>query len=241
MKKTNTNFHIPYLLLFAALVLVPISCTKDTPGGESYPGTTLTSVTISGTNWAPVNLGYVVSTRPDGLLFQWGRMYGQEYVGTDVATGPVASVLGNNISNSSIFYSNGTTPYDWCNIQSDLWDMTSTNPCPSGWRVPTNAELTALLAAGSTWVEAAADNPDGLPGRWFGGNHSGNHAGSIFMPASGYRSIMDGAPGNRATVGGYWTSDVSGIYAVSIFFYVASADMSVDYRAGGLSVRCVKK
>lgn len=240
MKKVIDYSDIPMLLLIAALTFVPVSCKKDPIKEVSYPGTSLTSVIISGTNWAPVNAGYVASTLPNGLLFQWGRMYGQDYVSSGIVAGTVAIGVGNNSANGASFYTFGSDPYDWCAPQATSWNMSSYNPCPTGWRVPTSVELSALKIAGSTWVDAAAGNPDGLPGMWFGGNHSGDHVGSIFMPVAGFRNVSVGAAVERGKIGGYWSSDVSGKYALSLYFYNSVVDIAIDYRAGGMSVRCVR-
>jgi len=226
-------------LIIATLIIISASCKKDEID-LTYPGTTRLSVVISGTTWAPVNAGYTTE-RPYGLLFQWGRMYGQEYISTDTVPGPVAISEGNNSSNSSKFYTVQSAPFDWCNAFAASWDMASYNPCPAGWRVPTATELIILNAAGSTWLYDPVNNPDGLPGRWFGGNHNTDHVGSVFLPATGFRNVGKGAASIRDSMGDYWSSDASGIYASSLFFTSSAANMASDYRAGGLPVRCVKK
>lgn len=50
------------------------------------------------------------------------------------------------------------------------------------WRLPNHEEVMALDNLGSTWVE---EGPQGRPGRWFGGNHDTDHAGSLFFDAAG--------------------------------------------------------
>jgi len=233
--------NLKRLFFIVAFAYIFLSCRKEAVQDVSYPGTGLTSVTISGTTWAPVNLGYITGTRPYGLLFQWGRMYGQEYVNTNVVPGPVAIGVGNSSANSSSFYTKDADPFDWCTLMVASWDMATYNPCPLGWRVPVVAELNALNAAGSTWVDAVSANPDGLPGRWFGGNHSGDHVGSIFLPAAGLRNVVVGAAVNREMIGDYWSSEVSGNYAFSLNFLNSLSAIATDYRAGGLSIRCVKQ
>ncbi len=82
-----------------------------------------------------------------------------------------------------------------------------------GWRLPTKEEHVALAALGSTWVNKG---PNGLPGRWFGGNHNTNHKGSVFFEASGLLAsnsgIMHfvGANGYAWSSSPYSASDVSG-------------------------------
>lgn len=226
-------------LIIATLIIISASCKKDDID-LTYPGTTLLAVEISGITWAPVNAGYTIE-RPNGLLYQWGRMYGQEYISTDTIPGPVAISEGNNSSNSSKFYTVQSVPFDWCTAPVTIWDMTLYNPCPTGWRVPTATELTLLNSAGSTWLYDPVNNPDGLPGRWFGGNYNTDHVGSVFLPATGFRNVSKGAATIRGNIGDYWSSDVSGKYASSLFFTSSAASMASDYRAGGLPVRCVRK
>ncbi|MFA5850428.1 MAG: hypothetical protein WC833_11165 [Bacteroidales bacterium] len=226
-------------LLIATLLIISASCKKDEID-LTYPGTTRLAVQISGVTWAPINAGYSTE-RPNGLLYQWGRMYGQEYISTDTIPGPVAISVGNNSTNSSKFFIVQLPPFDWCTPSVTTWDMTLYNPCPAGWRVPTTTELAVLNASGSTWLYSPNDNPDGLPGRWYGGNHNTDHVGSLFLPATGFRNVSKGAATIRGTMGDYWSCEASGIYASSLFFTSSASSMASDYRAGGLPVRCVKK
>ena len=110
----------------------------------------------------------------------------------------------------------------------------------NGWRLATKEEFEKLCDAGSTWDE---NGPDGMPGRWFGGNHDTNHEGSVFFPAAGYLSRETGAVSNVAAEGNYWSSSPysSEVSAGHLSFFSAGVYPVYDtYRANGLSVRCVR-
>ena len=215
-------------------------------------GTPTPGVLIAGRFWAPVNAGYSETERY-GLMYQWGRKYGQKYnyypirftTETDpiVSNSMVSRSEGNLPANSNTYYYILGYPYDWSNEDASSWDMTSYNPCPSGWRVPTIAELTALKDAGST---STTSGMDGLKGIWVGGNHSTDHAGSIFLPKGGSRIQNYGYSDYRTYNGFYWSSDVHTTIEDKIsmsFYFSISGSISItsSTRSDGLSVRCVKE
>jgi len=108
--------------------------------------------------WAPVNCGIGTDYEyPKGLLYQWGRKYGQvlENVQEDslqtFADGQDASKREYFAAN----YASGPNPPlerwwrdDYNPGVHGVWSKTDTtsNPCPEGWRVPTVVEFEALLS-----------------------------------------------------------------------------------------------
>jgi uncharacterized protein (TIGR02145 family) len=213
-----------------------------------YSGTTLLPVMIGTVTWAPVNAGYD-GTHLYGLNYQWCRKYGQGYYNATLSpletnptltAGTVTLAVGNDVANTDVFYTTtNVAPYDWCSPQASVWDNAS-SPCPTGWRLPTSAELTALLASNSTWTAAG---PGGLAGRWFGNdNGAATPARSIFMPAAGARNL-DGVENSRATWGYYWSGERNGARAYNIVFTSTGTPAIFDNgkRGFGFSVRCVKE
>ncbi len=196
-------------------------------------------VEIAGLLWAPVNMGYDPISNPYGLFYQWNRKYGQKSTCSKIA-GPVTLTEGNSIQNSNTFYTISSTPYYWYAPPDDLWStLPQNNPCPDGWRVPANSEILALISAGSTWVNSGAGGMNNMAGRWFGGNHSTNHSGSVFIPASG-RLSPTGLFQAQGTNCMMWIADkVSGEYK-NLFFSNASVASQTSFIGNGLSVRCVK-
>jgi hypothetical protein len=81
-------------------------------------------------------------------------------------------------------------------------------------RLPTEEELEALEALGSTWDSE-------LKGRWFGEDSELKQESekSIFFPASGYRSSGDGALYSVGNYGGYWSCSVSGASGAYYMFF----------------------
>lgn len=225
--------------------------------GDQYKFTTLAShvadyggqeVTINGVTWAPWNAGYVEGTHTYGYLYQWHRKYGQGYNSTESPVFSTLNSAGTKAAASSYvnrdkFYKILSSPYDCITPQLDFWDMDQLyNPCPVGWRVPTGAELQSLVDAGSTW----ASGPNSQTGRWFGGNHATDRAGSVFFPASGYRTYDSDAvhkTAGRGTDGLYWTSEKNITFTTNaslLYFTNSTIYVGRIEKAVGSSVRCVK-
>lgn len=199
-------------------------------------------VTINGVTWAPYNAGYNSTTHKYGLMYQWHRKYGQnldELPAPTLASGPTTLALANDVANSSTFYVNSTSPTDVISPQQSSWNMARLyNPCPDGWKVPSEADFLALINSGSSW----GTGPDGLKGRWFGPNHSGSKEGCVFLPASGHRN-QNGQEGTRTIAGYYWTTTVQTQYSLALNFgssYIVVSGNATS-RVFGMSIRCVKQ
>ena len=222
-------------------------------------------IEIDGTVWAPVNCGYHATDFKYGKLYQWGRKYGRGYNGNlwDVSgnsigeysdafvseqeTGPVDLATGQSSSNSNKFYYNSSSPYDWCSSMNDeLWNSgneenpvkTEYDPCPVGWRVPTDAELDELNNNYSSWTT----DDNGQSGRWFSGPNSYTATvPQVFFPAAGYSEFISWL---RGAVGKYWSSRPSlnaSIYITFLSFGNSYVSENVgNPRQRGQSVRCVQ-
>ena len=221
--------------------------------------------------WAPVNCGYHATDYTYGKLYQWGRKYGQGYSGkyyysyygsevgeTSDATVPsieyggVSVISGNIEKNSNIYYAYYT---DWVDPRDDkLWNSgtesnpikTEYDPCPTGWRVPTYAELEELalnarLVTGSENVQS---------GFWVYGPNNDYSSPKIFLPAAGYRGYSETWANDtaryRGAIGHYWTSKTKSDKAYYLSFSVTSGGYPSMYyhgdnRTHGFSVRCVQE
>ena len=165
-----------------------------------------------------------------GSLIQWGRKPdGHELITyTNATTGN--AVNGTTSTNSdapadALFILEPNSPYDWRSSQSNtLWatEASANNPCPVGFRVPTDEELTILVNSSSITNSATA-------------------ASSILkFTVPGNRYYSDGSLYVVGSYGYYWSSSVSGTSASRRDFNSGGTDTLNSYRAYGLTVRCLK-
>jgi uncharacterized protein (TIGR02145 family) len=156
-----------------------------------------------------------------GSLFQWGRgADGHEFRNSGTTAGPIATPW-----TSSNFITNNTTPFDWRTPQDDnLWQGVSgtNNPCPIGYRVPTDTEL------------------DNQRLTWSVNTSSGAIASPLKLPMAGFRYLSNGSLFNVGTNGYYWSNSVSSTNARLLYFTSSNAFMNTNNRALGFSVRCLK-
>ena len=170
-------------------------------------------------------------TRLYGDLFQWGRgddgHQDRDSDNHDGQADGLASTFEPNTGEDwdGKFITVNESPWDWLEDQNvDLWQGVdgANNPCPPGWRVPTEAELNAERES------------------WSSNNSAGAYASTLKWPVAGFRSLINGSLLNVGSLGVYWSSTVDGIYSRYLYFYSGEAYMLYDYRALGLSVRCLK-
>jgi hypothetical protein len=117
------------------------------------------------------------------------------------------------------------SPGDWRNPQNaNLWQEINgvNNPCPSGYRLPTESELNAEV---SSWVAQGS---------------TGAFASPLKFTMAGYRS-WNGTISNTSTDCSYWSSTISGSLSKRLTGpssgYIGIGSF---YRALGSSVRCIK-
>lgn len=203
----------------------------------SYPDKSLSLDVTSATGkiWMDRNLGAsrVATSSTDseayGDLYQWGRNSDGHQTRT---SGTVAGPVESGAEGSNFIQSQG----DWLSSSDDdRWNGASKgvhDPCPDGYRVPTSTE----------WDN---ERNNGGPGSWGTGSVQNNAAGAyasvLKLPVAGHRSNINGVLGLVGNNGNYWSSTVSGTFAVYQLFDSNYAGVSVSNRAAGLSVRCIKE
>jgi len=183
---------------------------------------------ITSKTWMDRNLGasQAASSSTDasayGDLYQWGRKADGHQCRNSGTTGTLSTTDQTNHAN---FILAPNSPYDWRSPQNtNLWQGVNgtNNPCPSGYRIPTNSELDAERTS------------------WSQNNSTGAFNSPLKLPLSGYRGSADGSLSDVGSLGYYWSSSVNGTYAWYLSFRSGYADMSNNRRAVGFSVRCLK-
>ena len=198
------------------------------------------TVESQGRCWLDRNLGAsrVATVFDDseayGDLFQWGRGDDGHQDRNSEKT-PTLSLL-DYPDHSYFIYGmdwDRDEHCDWIMKQNNnLWqgDEGINDPCPPGWRVPTEIE----------W------NTERLS--WSFNDYNGAFASPLKLTLAGIRGYREGSIGLEGDYGYYWSSTVSkshtvagGYYASSLVFYSVDAYMSAGNRASGESVRCIKE
>ena len=209
------------------------SCVADCDNSVTftYKGSSVTYGTFSsqGKCWLDRNLGAsrVATAYNDsaayGDLFQWGRLNDGHQTRTSGTTTTLSR--SDNPGHSNFIYC-PVSYTDWRLPQNNnLWQgvLGINNPCPSGWRLPTNTE----------WDTERAS--------WSQQNYNGAYASSLKLTAAGDRVYNDASLANVGSRGLYWASTVgTGAYARFLSFDSSGAVMNGTYRAFGFSVRCIQ-
>jgi hypothetical protein len=183
----------------------------------------------TGKTWMNKNLGATrVATSPTdaaafGDLYQWGRLTdGHEKRNSGITT----MLSSSNIPGNGKFITTTSSQPDWRSPKNNtLWQGVSgiNNPCPSGYRLPTEAELNAERL---TWISNDVAGAYASPLKWVAAG-ARNKNGTLDVASKGY----------------YWTSTVSGNDARSLRIFSANANIyggMVPNRGAGMSVRCIK-
>lgn len=202
------------------------------PGGSIFcasGATAIVNVTnpITGKIWMDRNLGatQVATGSSDeasyGDLYQWGRRSDGHQCRTSPTTSTLSSI-DQPVHGDFIFAPNA--PFDWRSPQNDnLWQgvVGINNPCPIGYRLPTESEL----------------NSERLS--WSANNGGGAFASPLKLPMAGYRYDFNGIL-NTGSRGYYWSSSVSSTISYFLFFISGDATMNSIDRALGGSIRCIR-
>lgn len=176
--------------------------------------------------WMDRNLGalQVATSSTDaasyGYLYQWGRFTD----GHQDKTSPTTATLSTtDVPGNGNYITPNSTPFDWrSQTNDDLWQRVNgiNNPCPTGFRLPTQAEWTTELAT------------------WSSQNATGAFNSFLKLPVPQYRSF-DGSI--VPATGVYWSSTVNGTSVRYMLIDSTHDDLnSSGVRALGSSVRCIK-
>lgn len=111
------------------------------------------------------------------------------------------------------------------NTVSDLWQGVDgvNNPCPTGYRLPTQVEINEERVNSFTSNDLA-----------------GAFGSPLKLTAPGARRRDSGNVSNDGSFGAYWTSGVSGDKGGNLFLNSTSAGTSYTFRSLGYAIRCIK-
>jgi len=212
-------------------------------------------VMINGVCWAKYNLNeigeiyenHAYSDNNSAALYQWGRRADGHAARNSTLTTDLSST--DNPGHNMFIRS----PSDWHTAPGNdfLWNSgtescpikTANDPCPDGWRVPTQTELETLgvPVTNQTYVTKVWQEDyesSGIKGYLCADNaHPYNF---LFLPAAGNRVSSSGSLVGFDTNGRYWSSTPSNTSAYNLSF--SSDEFKMDsffVRAVGFSVRCV--
>lgn len=112
---------------------------------------------------------------------------------------------------------------------------TANDPCPTGWRVPTEAEWKAIDVNSNNLVWSTESRNLTIWGKESGKN--------LILPAAGCRLNATGGSSGMSSHGYYWSSSTptDDVNATYVGFTNTQLSVSTGYRAAGYSVRCVQE
>jgi uncharacterized protein (TIGR02145 family) len=204
------------------------------PTGTVFCNNVVTAVVdvtnpTTGKTWMDRNLGasQVATSTIDALaygdLYQWGRRADGHQCRNSATTTTLSST--NQPANGNFIIVNSENN-DWRNPQNNnLWQGVNgvNNPCPSGYRLPTETELNAERTS------------------WSSNNSTGAFASPLKLSMAGVRIFHSGSLTDVGDLGDYWSSTVSDTYySKALSLYSLDAPIGSTSRAYGLSVRCIK-
>jgi uncharacterized protein (TIGR02145 family) len=118
---------------------------------------------------------------------------------------------------------------------------TANDPCPTGFRVPTNAQWSGVLNAALNTITRTGSWSNSETNFTTAISFGTSTVKTLTLPAAGFRSYYDGTLTNRGANGGYWSSTENDSFAWYLGFNSSSANTSNSNRASGFSVRCVSE
>jgi uncharacterized protein (TIGR02145 family) len=210
--------------------------TATNTNGTSVPSSASNSITPAGipvvTNpttgkiWMDRNLGAsrVATSSTDaeayGDLYQWGRAADGHQIRTSGTTSTLSTTDVPGHANFILASSDWRSP-----LNTNLWQGVNgvNNPCPSGFRIPTEAELEAERLS------------------WGSNNAAGAFGSPLRFTVAGLRVRSDGSLFDVGSGGNYWSSSTpNASYSRSLYISSSNAMWNNYDRATGRSVRCIK-
>jgi hypothetical protein len=151
-----------------------------------------------------------------GHLFQWGR--GDD--GGQLRNSSSTTTQYTSDSAGNLFVRNDN---DWRNpAKPQLWNNGINIPIPTGWRLPTIAELNAERLS------------------WASNNAAGAYGSNLKWTKSGQRYGGDGNIYGAGSYGYYWSSDIDSARSKTLYFDNSQSLMLSSSRSNAMPVRLIK-
>jgi hypothetical protein len=248
-----------YLTLFV-IMLVPVICRAQDPGGTAgatgtvtgnYRGASVTYTTVrakDGWVWLKQNVGssHVATSSTDagsyGDLFQWGRWDDGHQVrnpgnvmdGMPTPNNP----SGLNLSGDNPFYKGGGITWYNDGTVNDKW-----NAATPAAAIATNGCDPCRQIFGSGWQMPSLVDWQAVLAAEGTNNLATGFASNLKLPAAGARNELLGTLGDEGVIGIYWSSTAeagSAPQAMYINLYTSNL-ADYNYRGIGMPIRCLKK
>jgi hypothetical protein len=216
------------------LNLISQSLVSQYPTGSVFCAsgpTAIIDVTnpTTGKTWMDRNLGAskiadsLTDVNAYGDLYQWGRRSDGHQCRTSATTTVLSS--SNQPSHGNFILVN-TNPFDWRNPQNiNLWQGVNgiNNPCPIGYRLPTETE----------WDTERLS--------WNTSSPTGAFSSFLLLTVGGARLNNNGAIGGLNSSGFYWSSTTALISSWELSVTpTAQTQNNLTTRSYGMTVRCIK-
>jgi uncharacterized protein (TIGR02145 family) len=183
----------------------------------------------TGKTWMDRNLGASqvatssIDTAAYGDLYQWGRRSDGHQCRNSPTTTNLSST---DLPPHGSFITAITSPYDWRSPQNNsLWQGTNgvNNPCPAGYRVPTDSELSNEF---NSWNDLYS---------------TGAFSSPLKLTNAGRRWYSSGIQDGVDGLGSYWSSTIFNPDPSALYISLAyNAYMAGQYRSMASSIRCIK-
>jgi len=183
----------------------------------------------TGKIWMDRNLGAsrVATSSTDaqayGDLYQWGRCTDGHEKRNSSTTSTSSST--DTPGHAKFIKGSSSKDYDWRYPHNDsLWQGANgtNNPCPFGYRLPTEEE----------WLEERLS--------WSSNDASGAFASPLKLTMAGTRHGISCDLGNVGSYAYYWSSTVDGFSSKYLWFNSNDGGKGITERAQGRSVRCIR-
>jgi hypothetical protein len=180
----------------------------------------------TGKTWMDRNLGATQAATSStdaaayGDLYQWGRGNDGHQCRNSATTTTLSAT---DQPGNGLFIISPVVPNDWRVTQNNtLWLGVNgiNNPCPAGYRLPTDVEMENERL---TWTASTSVGAFNSP---------------LKITMTGYR--QESIVFNAGTVGNYWTVGINGTSIRNLNFSPSGAGLSLAFRSYGMTVRCIK-